>query len=260
MTRHAVNFVPKTYMRRKGKFCYRTDIGQVRLTNEDQALILANPQGDILMVVCDGMGGHNKGDLAAKMTLDIVAKAFRGKPGFINITTAKWWLYKTIKEANRQIYELAESDPANKEMGTTIVAALVKGNQVAIANIGDSRAYIVTNDGLKQLTEDQTYVDFLYRAGKITKEEEKNHPQKHVLLNALGITPSVSLDIDIYTYENTPIMLCSDGLYNNVSDKEIFTVLKTSDSVNQKCDTLIDIANSNGGTDNIAVALWEAEK
>ena len=70
----------------------------------------------------------------------------------------------------------------------------------------------------------------------------------------------MSLDIDIYTYENTPIMLCSDGLYNNVSDKEIFTVLKTSDSVNQKCDTLIDIANANGGTDNIAVALWEAEK
>jgi len=247
-------------MRRKGKFCYRTDVGRVRLTNEDQAIVLANAQGDILMVVCDGMGGHNKGDLAAKMTIDIVSKEFRDKAGFINITTAKWWLYKTIKDANRKIFELAESDPENKEMGTTIVAALVKGNQVAVANIGDSRAYLVKKDSLEQLTEDQTYVDFLYRSGKITKEEEKSHPQRHVLLNALGITPSVSLEIKTHTYENTPIFLCSDGMYNNVSEGETFTVLNTSESVNQKCDTLIDIANSNGGSDNIAVALWEAER
>lgn len=247
-------------MRRKGKFCYRTDIGRVRLTNEDQAIVLANAQGDILMVVCDGMGGHNKGDLAAKMTTEIVSKAFRDKSGFINITTAKWWLYKTIKDANRQIFELAESNPANKDMGTTIVAALIKGNQVAIANIGDSRAYLVKKDGLLQLTEDQSYVNFLYKSGRITKEEEKIHPQKNVLLNALGITPSVSLEIDIFDYENTPILLCSDGMYNNISEKEAFTVLATSDSVNQKCDTLIDVANSNGGSDNIAVALWEASK
>jgi len=244
-------------MKKHGSFAYKSDIGRIRETNEDVAIALANRSGDIMLLVCDGMGGHHRGDLAAKIASDYLVTSFQAKNAFFTMTTARLWLNYHIKQANRLVYDEAQRNPKAKEMGTTLTIVLLVDRQIAVANIGDSRAYSVGKDGLKQLTEDQTYVDYLYRTGKITKDEIKTHPQKHVLLNALGLNPTVSVDLKIFDFDNERLMVCTDGLYNNVSDMEMLTVVISSDTVHQKCDALIRIANSNGGTDNLAIALWE---
>mgnify|MGYP001768425605 CR=1 FL=1 len=243
---------------RVGTYCARTDIGRVRLTNEDQALVLANAYGDVMMLVADGMGGHAQGDFASRIAIDVLGDAFRNKNRFWSTGSVKKWLKKTIRHANKQIYQEAQENDEYKDMGTTLVVALIHKNKVIIANVGDSRAYFLLEQKMYRLTEDQTFVDYLFRTGQIKEEEIKSHPRRHVLLNALGITPSVNIDLNVFSYEDQPVMLCSDGLYNNLSNKEIEVVLLTDDSVDQKCDMLIAIANKNGGSDNIAVALWEA--
>jgi len=247
-------------MKKNGSFAYKTDIGRVRETNEDVAIALANRSGDILLLVCDGMGGHHRGDLAAKMASDYLVTSFQAKNAFFTMTTARLWLTYHIKQANRIVYDEAQRNPKAKEMGTTLTAMLIVDRQVAVANIGDSRAYSVSGTGLTQLSEDQTYVDYLFRTGKISKDEMKTHPQKHVLLNALGLNPTISIDLKVLDYNGERLMVCTDGLYNNVSELEMLTVLASSDTVHQKCDSLIRIANSNGGTDNLAIALWEPLK
>ena len=158
-------------MRVKGRFAYRIDIGRVRVSNEDQATVITNSEGDILMLVCDGMGGHNKGDFASRTAISVLSEAFKNKPKFIHPFFAKRWLSNQIRYANNEIYNAAYSNQAYKDMGTTLVAALIIEDRIIVANIGDSRAYAVRYNALERLTEDQTYVDYLYRTGKITKEE-----------------------------------------------------------------------------------------
>jgi protein phosphatase len=247
-------------MKKRGSFAFKTDIGKVRETNEDVALALTNRGGDVLLLVCDGMGGQAHGDLAARIASDYLKDSFEAKNSFFTMGTARLWLTYHIKQANRLIYEEAVRNPRAKEMGTTLTIVLLVDNQLAIANIGDSRAYLVGKTGLEQATEDQTYVDFLFRSGKITKDEMKTHPQKHVLLNALGLNPTISFDLQIRDHKQERIMVCSDGLYNNISDIELLTVLASSDTAAQKCEALVRIANSNGGTDNIALAIWEPDR
>ena len=231
-------------MKKQSSIASKSDIGKVRETNEDIASALVNRGGDVLLFVCDGMGGHSRGDLAAKMASDYLSDAFKAKNSFFTMGTARLWLTYHIKQANRIIFEEAARNPKAKEMGTTLTAVLLVDKQMVIANLGDSRAYMLGKDGLKQLTEDQTYVDFLFRTGKISKEEMKTHPQKHVLLNALGLNPAISFDLQVLEHHGERIMVCSDGLYNNVSDIELVTVLASSDTSAQKCDALIRIANA----------------
>ena len=241
----------------KGYFASRTDIGKVRISNEDQSFVLTNYYGDVLMVVCDGMGGQNKGDYASKMALDHLVESFQTKrktPVFLS----RAWLRKTIKEANALIYNEAQNKQAYHDMGTTLVAVLIQGEKMIIANIGDSRAYAYDERGLVHLTEDQTYVDFLYRSGQIAEQEKNSSPDRHVLMNALGIYPSAMLDLYVRPYCGQTILLCSDGLYNNVSEPEIRAVLSTDERPDQKVSSLIAEANGNGGSDNIAIAIWEA--
>lgn len=257
---YALNVIMKNNKKLEGRYAFKTNVGKVRLTNEDQSAIFSNSDGDILMVVCDGMGGHNKGDYASKNAIELMSDAFNSKSHFKNPFFTKYWLKSTIKSINSRIYNESYNNPMYHDMGTTLVAVLIVRDQIFIANVGDSRAYELKYDSLVQLTEDQTYVDYLYRAGKITKEEESSHPKRHVLLNAIGIFPSLNLEINVLPYIGNSILLCSDGLYNNVAEKEILTILKTDDRVEQKVDLLIRLANSNGGSDNIAVAYWEISK
>ena len=127
-----------------------------------------------------------------------------------------------------------------------------------IANIGDSRAYLINKDKIKQLTEDQTYVHFLVETGKITSEQALTHPERHVLMNALGIYPSVSLTINVYPYQGESLLLCSDGLYNQVPEKDILSLVSTDERADQKVTSLICVANANGGSDNEGLAYWES--
>ncbi len=241
----------------RGQFAYKTDIGRVRITNEDQAIILSNASGDILMCVCDGMGGHAKGDYASKLAIDIISEEFRKRSRFLTILGAKLFLSRTIKLINSTIYNEAQKDIEYKDMGTTLVAALLYKDEIIIASVGDSRAYELRYESLRRLTEDQTYVEYLYRTGKISKEEIATSEQRHILMNAMGCYPSVSFEIKTYPNIKAPILLCSDGLYNNASEKEIHAALSTNERIELKVDTLISIANSNGGSDNIAIAYWE---
>ena len=243
-----------------GSFACKTDIGKVRLTNEDRAGAFTNAKGNILLIVCDGMGGQNKGEYAAQVALDTVANSFLKKQRFFNAMTAKSWLIKIIKDANRLIYEEASEKPELKNMGTTLSLALIYEDTLFTVQVGDSRIYELKDNQLTQLTDDQTYVNYLYKTGKISKEEMATHPKRHVLINAMGMSPNVELDFKSYPYTNSSLLVCSDGLYNNCNLNAISSILRSDDSVSQKANEFINIANANGGSDNIAVAIWEAEK
>lgn len=244
-------------LRYKGIFSSATNIGKVRITNEDQAAALTNFAGDIFLIICDGMGGQNKGDFASKTALDFLVDSFRKKrktPMFLT----KQWLKLALRKANSMIYQQAQSNPTYKDAGTTCVCVIIQGEKMLVCNIGDSRAYRYGYGRLERLSKDQTYVDYLYRTGKIKREEMDTSPDRHVLMNALGIYPSCSSDMEVLPYCGESILLCSDGLYNNVSESEIRAVLATDERPDQKVNMLIAEANANGGSDNIGIAYWEA--
>lgn len=243
-----------------GNFCYKTDVGQVRMTNEDQAFAITNSKGRVLLIVCDGMGGQNRGDLASRLAMSIISEEFKKFPKISNKLNDRFWMRNAIRKANNEIFSESYKNPKYKGMGTTLTAIVINDKYLVVAQIGDSRAYTLKNGQLMQITEDQTYVDYLYRTGQITKEETLTHPKRHVLLNALGINPSVDVDIRVVDYGHEPLLLCSDGLYNNVKVSDIEAIIKTDETAEQKCESLIKVANANGGSDNIAISYWEVIK
>lgn len=240
-----------------GQYSYKTDIGKVRMTNEDQVAATVNSKGDIFLIVCDGMGGQNKGELASSMAVSHLIDDFN-QTKFLNIIDVKIWLNWRIRVVNKEINNEARRNPLYRGMGTTLTAVVIFHDNYVLAQIGDSRLYQVTDDKLEQVSADQTYVNYLYRTGQITKEQMATHPRRHMLMNALGTYPSIDIDIVVKPYRNQTLMLCSDGLYNNVSDKTIASILKGSDTPEEKVNELISIANSNGGSDNIGIVIWEA--
>ena len=243
-----------------GRFSYKTDIGKIRVSNEDQAAALTNASGNVLLVVCDGMGGQNKGDMASSLAVNTVINSFKNKKGFLNTYFAKLWVGNVIREANRCIYDHSQSNPAYHGMGTTITLLLIIKDVAIMGHVGDSRCYFLRNHReLKQMSDDQTYVAYLIRTKQITPQEALTHPKRHVLMNALGVYPSASIDVKTFPYMGEEVLLCSDGLYNNVPVSDIASVLKGNDSVEQKVNELIAIGNKNGGSDNIAVVIWEAQ-
>ena len=240
-----------------GRYSYRTDIGKVRLTNEDQANATVNAKGDIFLIVCDGMGGQNKGELASSIAVSHLIDDFNSSR-FLNVFDVKSWLNRHIRAVNRYIYNEARQNALYRGMGTTLTAVVIYKQTIITAQIGDSRLYEVKHNQLEQLTNDQTYVNYLYNTGQISKEEMATHPRRHMLMNALGTYPSVEIDITTKPYMNQTLMLCSDGLYNNVSETTIASILKGKDSPEEKVNELISIANNNGGSDNIGIVIWEA--
>ena len=248
----------KTKKRFNGKFAFATDIGKIRINNEDQALALTNTNGDVLLVVCDGMGGQNKGDLASSLAIHVVRDEFKEVNKFHNLLHIRWWLNETLKLANQTVYSDANRNPSYKGMGTTLSLVVIYKKYIIIANVGDSRVYRYSSNGFEQLTEDQTYVGYLYRTGQIKKEEMKTHPKRSILMNALGIYPTLNVDFTIKKYYGETLLVCSDGLYNNADDNAVVSILNNNDAVEQKVNELISVANNNGGSDNIAIALWES--
>ena len=240
-----------------GRYSYRTDIGKVRLTNEDQANATVNAKGDIFLIVCDGMGGQNKGELASSIAVSHLIDDFNSSR-FLNVLDVKSWLNRHIRAVNRYIYNEARQNALYRGMGTTLTAVIIYKQTIITAQIGDSRLYEIKHNDLIQLTNDQTYVNYLYNTGQISKEEMATHPRRHMLMNALGTYPSVEIDITTKPYTNQTLMLCSDGLYNNVSETTIASILKGKDSPEEKVNELISIANNNGGSDNIGIVIWEA--
>lgn len=240
-----------------GRFSYKKDIGKVRITNEDDTKILLNSHGDLLMMVADGMGGYNKGDFASSEIIHSLSESFISKKRFLSVFQIKLWLTNNLRKINKKIYDLSEKDPVYKGMGSTIIIAFLFNNKLIIANAGDSRAYILNKKEFKQVSDDHSYVNYLYKSGQIKKEEIKVHPSRHVLTNAIGIYPSLSLEFNVLHYNKESILLCSDGLYNNLKENDIENILRTNEDTSDKVLNLINIANYNGGSDNISIALWE---
>ncbi len=243
-----------------GTYCAQTNIGKVRLTNEDRVAALINSQGNVLLIVCDGMGGQNKGEYAATIAINFLSESFKSKDRFLTHTSAYRWLYHAVKKANKLIYDESCTKDFYKGMGTTLTATLLLDDRVFTCQIGDSRAYSMKDKKLNQITEDQSYVAYLVRTHQITEEEAKVHEKRNVIMNALGIFPASNMDLRVHYEVPDTLLLCSDGLYNNLHSTDIAAVLNSTGSTIQKTEQLIALANANGGTDNISVVLWEAVK
>jgi serine/threonine protein phosphatase PrpC len=227
-----------------------TDAGRKRRRNEDS--FVREPP---LFAVADGMGGAQAGEVASRLA----AAAFREFHEADELDPEER-VARIIQEANRRIYERARSDAQASGMGTTITAALVSGDSVAIGHVGDSRAYRLRGDKLEQLTEDHSLVADLVRSGRLTPEEADTHPQRSVITRALGT--DLQVDVDTFTVEAQAgdlFLLCSDGLTTMVDDEEIAQMVANADSLEHATKALVKAANRAGGEDNVTVVLFRLE-
>ncbi|MBF0993350.1 MAG: Stp1/IreP family PP2C-type Ser/Thr phosphatase [Granulicatella sp.] len=237
------------------KFAIKSDVGQRRKVNEDAAGYFESKNNIPLMMVCDGIGGHNAGEVASSMALMAIGQAWE-KTHFGDMEEAYQWLIKKIEEANDDILSRSTQYADLYGMGTTLVAACVIGNQLMIANVGDSRAYVLRNFQLKQLTEDQSLVNALLKSGEITPEEAEHHPNKNIVTQSLGVTSAVEIDfVRMTVKEEDILLLCSDGLSDMLSLEEIRNVLNHYSDLEQQVEKVVQAANESGGRDNITVAI-----
>lgn len=237
------------------KFAIKSDVGQRRKVNEDAAGYFESKNHIPLMMVCDGIGGHNAGEIASAMALMSIGQAWE-KTEFNDVEEVYQWLIQKITEANEAIFNRSAQYEDLYGMGTTLVAAIVIGNQLMIANVGDSRAYVLRNFQLKQLTEDQSLVNALLKSGEITPKEAENHPNKNIVTQSLGVTSSVEIDfVRMTVKDEDTLLLCSDGLSDMLSLEEIRNVMNHYSDVNQQVEKAIEEANEAGGRDNITVAI-----
>lgn len=242
------------------EFAYLTDPGQVRDHNEDSVTIVKNAQGEILMAVADGMGGHKGGEIASSIAITHIGKRFIDTSSVGNKEDAINFLKEIVSEANMLLYKYTEDNPESNGMGTTIVIALLTKGFLLFGNIGDSSGYVIKNKKLYKITNDHTLVNLLVKSGEITEEEAKDHPRKNVLMRALGANISVEMDIFDVERDVSAILLCSDGLTNMLDEEQIERVLDSNLDIDAKVQKLINKANNRGGTDNISVAYLQKEE
>ena len=232
-----------------------TDIGKRRSANQDFVYASDQPVGNLsnMLIVADGMGGHNAGDLASRYTVesmvDYIEKAVEKRPIPL--------LAEAIHHANELVVEKAKSDKALEGMGTTDVAATVQENYLYVANVGDSRLYLIDQE-IEQITRDHSLVEEMIRVGELQRKDAKSHPDRNIITRAVGVRTPVKIDFfDIKLEPGDVILLCSDGLTNMVEDEDILRIVKKSSSLKEAAQRLVTEANKNGGKDNISVVLAE---
>lgn len=239
------------------EIAHRTHIGLVRDLNEDSLHLFRTKCKKIVAIVADGMGGHQAGDIASQQTVKIMER-YLAPLSFRNSTDEKSnHLLTAVGKANEQVYAMAMRNNQYQGMGTTVVAAIVDEQEVILAHVGDSRAYMLHHGGLYQLTEDHSYVNMLQKHGQITAEEAKNHPQRNMIVRAVGTSDEVEVDLITTPWKRNDILLiCSDGLTTMVSEREIGQVLsQAGESMEEKADQLIEMALRAGGKDNVSLIL-----
>ena len=245
---------------------HRTDVGQERSLNEDSLLTLdsapvfrsiSTPVG--VFAVADGMGGHEAGDVASQLAVQAISQqaingvlspAAAGK----SLPDARQWLTDATQAANQAVHDQRRT--AGTDMGTTLVMALLVGDKATIANVGDSRAYLLKEDGIAQITIDHSLVERLVATRQITREEAAHHPQKNVIYRVIGDKPRV--EVDLFEQRLAPgeaLFLCSDGMSGMVPDDLVWQIWHTSTSPQEACDRLVEAANQAGGEDNITVVI-----
>lgn len=236
-----------------------TDRGRLRPTNQDIFQIAVNESNHTaLLVVCDGMGGANAGNVASKFAAKVFVDTIR--PALNNsLPTAQrqTLLSDALERANRRVYGLACRQPEFSGMGTTLVATLVWNNEVTIINVGDSRAYLFDGSVLQQVTEDHSYVAEMYRQGHLTKQAARTHSRRNLITRAVGVSPTVEGDLfELTLQEQETLLLCSDGMSGMAEDEDMAAAMKGRPSLAQMGNALVQLALMSGGRDNITVALF----
>lgn len=235
-----------------------SDKGRVRQVNEDSVWIGSIQEEYILGIVADGMGGHRAGDTASQLAVQTVVSDLQGLEAGLSAEACRAALHDAILHANDIVFHMAKTNSDYYNMGTTIVAALLRGNQGIIGHIGDSRAYLVGEDELRLLTQDHSLVNELLKTGQISQEEAAAHPRRNVLTRALGTDSEVSVELDdIQLSSGEVLLLCSDGLTNMVTGDQIETVALAGIPLEDRAKHLVALALEAGGEDNITVALFE---
>lgn len=243
------------------KACARTDVGRIRKINQDSIFATVDPVGPLsnLFLVADGMGGHKAGDYASRYVAEHLPRYIRlaefenSSPVFV--------LRQSIEEINRKLFEVSLRDPELAGMGTTLVAGTIEDGILYVANIGDSRLYLIRRDGIRQITRDHSYVEEMVLLGQMDRGSQNYQYNKNIITRAVGIDKNIETDFfEVNLKEGDYILLCSDGLTNMVDNASIFRIASLPGSLEQKAESLITLANQNGGKDNIAVVLVEPQK
>lgn len=236
---------------------FRSDIGRIRLVNEDRAWAQNQGNGCAVAIVADGMGGHLAGEVASQLAVDTFRESLEGKElPALSPEERQSLVRSAILQANEVVYDMASRNDQYHNMGTTVVAVLVGQESGVIGHIGDSRVYIWSKGRLVQLTEDHTLVNELAKHGQISQEEAANHPRRNVLTRALGTDEQVEVDVIDFAWEpGNLLLLCSDGLSTMVADEEMVAILEGEHDLDAKAERLVELALQAGGDDNITVVL-----
>lgn len=235
-----------------------TDIGRKRKMNQDYVYCCTQAVGMLpnLFIVADGMGGHNAGDFASRFAVEEFVRQIKQGKGKTLIQTME----ESVQNANRMLLEQAAERPELKGMGTTFVAATICGETMYVANIGDSRLYLISGEEISQVTQDHSLVEEMIRRGELRREDGRFHPNKNVITRAMGANVGVVPDFfEVCLRQGDIILLCSDGLSNMMDDTEIFSVVKMHrEDVAKAGEELLRLANEYGGRDNISIVLVAA--
>jgi protein phosphatase len=245
------------------KVGFRTDVGKRRVNNEDALLVL--PKGH-LYAVADGVGGQNSGEIASRKAVVSLEAFLEANPtdsaenleGKYRDNWFESYFLRCFQKINSDIIAIARLEPENAGMATTAVACYVDGLRLYAVNIGDSRAYIVRDGEISQLTEDHSYLNKLINSGMLTKSEALQHPQKNMITRALGVDDASEPDFFSYDMqERDRVLLCTDGLHGELSDEKICEIVTDGGDMNAICKRLVKAANDHGGGDNITVICVE---
>ena len=234
-----------------------TDVGRSRSMNQDSVFASVDPVGPLsnLYMVADGMGGHQSGDLASRYLVRNLCTYIRetdGEPPEV--------LLRAVQQVNGELYQLSTEKPEYAGMGTTLVAATVKDGVLYVANVGDSRLYLVRRDGLKQVTRDHSFVEEMVSMGRMERGSQSYLEKKYIISRAVGIDRRVEVDLfEVELEEGDYILLCSDGLSNMVDNTDLFRLSFLPGSLEKKAEAMVTLANERGGRDNISVVLVEIE-
>ncbi|MDR3364787.1 MAG: Stp1/IreP family PP2C-type Ser/Thr phosphatase [Clostridiales Family XIII bacterium] len=246
-------------------FGFRTDTGRQREGNED-ALLLLPSRG--IYAVADGVGGHNSGEVASRKAMAGIENFLAANPmsgaddlqGKYRENWLKGYFLRCLQKVNAEILREAASDPVMDRMATTVVLGFLDMESLYVVNVGDSRAYILRDGELTQLTEDHSYVNKLINAGTLTKSEARMHPQKNIITKALGSAKHTEPDFYRFDlHQGDRVMLCTDGLHGELTDDEIAETLRHKEDLNGICRLLVDAANEKGGHDNITVVCVDSK-
>lgn len=235
-----------------------SDIGKVRTANEDGFDFGTFDDGTAWAIVCDGMGGARGGNIASSMVIEMISDKIRKCYNkLMPVYSFENIFLSTITTANVIVNDRSYTDDELRGMGTTIVATIVKDNQVCIAHVGDSRIYKITSESITQLTKDHSLAQEMLDSGQITQEEFANYPKKNIITRALGIDEKIDIDFDFAEIkEGDTLLLCTDGLTGLLSDEEILEIFNKTD-FELLCDEYIKAANDKGGFDNVTVVVMK---